>query len=264
MNRAILKQEAKTHMAKAHPHVMLVTLVYMIIPFVFNWLTNIPAQSIDPSAAQDGLLYYGSMFQNYIMPTSWLIFGLSFVVGVLLSIVEYGYTYSYCLKVSREQPASFGAIFDLVSRAGKCILIGLVMSIISSLPVIPGLVFQMLEFSAFGSIISIIGWIISIWLSLGFSQAVFVMIDNPDIGVMACLRESLSLMSGNRMQYFVLQLSFLPWVFACLLIIPVFWVTPYMSVTFAGYYRYLIGDTGRAAQRDEEPSPYDDQNMWRP
>ena len=51
-------------------------------------------------------------------------------------------------------------------------------------------------------------------------------------------------MDGHKLEYFLLQLSFLPWMLLCVLIFPALYVVPYISATNAAYYDYLLVNRG--------------------
>ena len=50
-----------------------------------------------------------------------------------------------------------------------------------------------------------------------YSQAFFILADNPGKGVMQCMRETKMIMTGNKGKYFLLMLSFVGWTFLAIL-----------------------------------------------
>jgi uncharacterized membrane protein len=72
-----------------------------------------------------------------------------------------------------------------------------------------------------------------------YAAAPYFLFDDPDKDPLQCINESKMLMRGRRQELFVLDLSFFPW--WCLVLvtggIAAFYVTPYISVTRAGFYR---------------------------
>ena len=74
-----------------------------------------------------------------------------------------------------------------------------------------------------------------------YSQAIFIMVEDPNKGIMQCIRESKEMMAGHKMEYFILELSFFFWMLlggvTCGL--AYIYVYPYMAVTFANYYNSL-------------------------
>ena len=76
---------------------------------------------------------------------------------------------------------------------------------------------------------------------LSYSQAIYILVDNPDISAGDAVKESMRIMDGHKMEYFVLQLSFIPWalLIAVTFGIAALYVGPYMQTTYANYYRYV-------------------------
>ncbi|MGI6767451.1 MAG: DUF975 family protein [Lentihominibacter sp.] len=103
--------------------------------------------------------------------------------------------------------------------------------------------------------------------AIRYSQAFFVLADDPGKGIRECMNESKAMMKGNKGKYFILSLSFIGWLFLAVLpsgivqsigtiistndfVIGIFAligglfvapVTAYMYSTFAGFYEILAG-----------------------
>ena len=77
--------------------------------------------------------------------------------------------------------------------------------------------------------------------ALRYSQAFYILAENPEKGIRQCVNESKMMMSGRLWEYFVLQLSFILWTLlgAVTCGIANLYVTPYMTITNAGYYLSL-------------------------
>ncbi|MBT9776310.1 DUF975 family protein [Clostridium sp. MCC353] len=73
---------------------------------------------------------------------------------------------------------------------------------------------------------------------LNFGQTLFILVDNPQKGIMEALQESCRMMNGNRGRYFRLILSFIGWMFMAYLSmgLAILWLMPYMGCTFAYFY----------------------------
>ena len=73
-----------------------------------------------------------------------------------------------------------------------------------------------------------------------YSQAMFILAENPDIGALEAIRRSKIIMKGRKFDLFVLELSFYPW----FLLMPFtldllgIWLFPYMSLTFINFYEH--------------------------
>jgi uncharacterized membrane protein len=86
---------------------------------------------------------------------------------------------------------------------------------------------------------------------IAYSQCFYILNDQPDMEAMDVLRASQELMNGHKMEYFLLQLSFLPWLLLCVFILPAFYVVPYISATNAAYYDYLLVNSGMGSESEE-------------
>lgn len=76
-----------------------------------------------------------------------------------------------------------------------------------------------------------------------YSQALYILNDNPEKGVVECITESRMMMKGHKWELFVLELSFIPWMLlgAVTAGLAYIYVEPYMTLTFINYYFKLSG-----------------------
>lgn len=130
----------------------------------------------------------------------------------------------FSLNFARNRDAEINNIFDGFKNFGNALATYILMVLIISL----------------GIILLIIPGIIA---GLGLSQAMFILADEPNIGPMDALKKSWEMMKGQKGDYFILSLRFLPWALLCLLTFGIgfFWLIPYMQVTYANYYDSLRG-----------------------
>lgn len=148
------------------------------------------------------------------------------LIGSLLTLVidcllGFG-TLSFFLKLSRDEDVEFKEVFSKTKMAIPYLLISLLTGI----------------FTFLWSLLLIIPGIIK---ALGYSQAYLVVLDNPDIDPMEALKESERLMKGHKLDYFVLNLSFIGWIILGIFTFGIlyFWLIPYMSVTQMNFYNQL-------------------------
>lgn len=89
-----------------------------------------------------------------------------------------------------------------------------------------------------GIILLVIPGIIATFM---YSQAFYILADDPSISVVECLRKSRQMMVGHKFDYFVLQLSFIGWAILCVFTLGIgfLWLMPYMEVALANYYLEL-------------------------
>ncbi len=216
MNRQELKFDAKNKMREAAVNPSVVTLIMGVIlmvlsgvQFILDFWGNIigTGSSVNTGEAS-----------TYIVSS--LVF---FVIYLVIStILQFGYS-SYCLKVAnRDGSMSYGDLFSSVRYLLKAIGLTLMISVFvllwCILLVIPGII-----------------------AAYRYSQAIFIMVEDPNKGIMQCIRESKEMMAGHKMEYFILELSFFFWMLlggvTCGL--AYIYVYPYMTVTFANYYNQL-------------------------
>lgn len=214
MNRALLKQDAKDAMRLANPHPVLTTLILLVVSIAGTFLINIITGIFGFTGA---VLGYGSAN----MLDAFLSMVAAIVVEVVLGAVQFGYAV-YCLKVFKQEDTGINELFSyfpmMLKVLGLTIWMSLFIALWSCLCVIPGII-----------------------AALRYSQAFFVLAENPDLSIRDCVNESKMLMSGRLWELFVLQLSFLPWLLLVTVTcgIATLYVEPYMQITFAGYYLSL-------------------------
>ncbi len=77
--------------------------------------------------------------------------------------------------------------------------------------------------------------------AFAYSQAMYILAENPTIGAREALKQSEDMMRGHKMELFVLSLSFIGWYLLSVITfgIALIWVGPYVNATMASYYKYL-------------------------
>lgn len=148
-----------------------------------------------------------------------------FVTGAF----SYGIS-KFSLKVSRGQEAQLLTIFDGFTRVfktmGLLLYITLKTFLWTLLLIIPGII-----------------------AGLRYSQAFYVMVDNPEYSIRECVEESKARMEGNKMKLFCLNFSFIGWMIVTALavtavgalLIPVFTMMPLAVETVVYSFILAIG-----------------------
>lgn len=87
--------------------------------------------------------------------------------------------------------------------------------------------------------------------SISYSQMFFLMADNPKMEGAEAQKKSMALMNGHKMDYFVLQLSFFPWILLVGITfgIAAIYVGPYMQAANANFYEALIAKEGKKSKK---------------
>lgn len=90
----------------------------------------------------------------------------------------------------------------------------------------------------FTALWSLLFYIPGIIKGLSYSQATYILAENPDIGAREAINRSKAMMEGHKMELFVLYLSFIGWYLLCGITfgIAAIWVIPYMNATCANFY----------------------------
>ncbi|MCL2227562.1 MAG: DUF975 family protein [Oscillospiraceae bacterium] len=161
--------------------------------------------------------------------------GTAFVVLLWLfrRIVGFGLM-SYCINLVRIRRSSALDILDgflFLVKIASILLISSALTLLwSALLVIPGVI-----------------------ASYRYRQAYYILLDDPQKSAMQCIRESKSLMRGNKLDLFLIDFSFVGWsllsasvTLLTLLFSPIslpvasIFVSPYMGLAHAAYYDTIL------------------------
>lgn len=77
--------------------------------------------------------------------------------------------------------------------------------------------------------------------SYSYAMTPYILLDHPEMGINDAITESRRLMDGHKWELFCLNLSFIGWILLGILTFGLLfgWLTPYMSITNAAFYRSL-------------------------
>lgn len=77
--------------------------------------------------------------------------------------------------------------------------------------------------------------------SYSYAMASYISIDNEDLSPEECIQKSMQMMEGHKMQLFLLDLSFIGWVFLSILTmgIGLLWLAPYQETARLKFYEDL-------------------------
>lgn len=145
-----------------------------------------------------------------------------FASFIITCLISFG-SLSFYLKLSRDEEVTFNELFSKTNMFIPYLLISLLTGI----------------FTVLWSILFIIPGIIA---AISYSQVFLIALDNPEIDPMDAIRESKKLMEGHKMEYFLLNLSFIGWAILGIFTLGIlyFWLIPYMSVTQMNFYNALL------------------------
>ena len=215
INRPGLKLNARRLMKETQPNPVLVGLVFYLIVVVLGYLNN------KTSGSSPTQLYYNLMDGNwsmqYVVPTVTWYAG---IIGLAITIMDYmisvGFTiYSY--NVVKKDDPTYANLFDGFAIFGKVLWLGILEFIFTFLwtllLIVPGIV-----------------------AAYRYRQALYIMLDNPDMSALECISASKRMMDGHKGELFVMDLSFLGWYILCIVPFVGIWVQPYAAISYATYY----------------------------
>jgi uncharacterized membrane protein len=155
--------------------------------------------------------------------------GLIPAVGSLVSLVIGGPlalgAAIFSLKLSKDENPSTSTVFDGFQNFSNAISTYLLMIFIiigyTLLLIIPGII-----------------------RGIAYSQVMFILAKNPGIPSIDALKQSREMMEGHKMDYFILNLSFIGWSLLCILTFGIgfLWLVPYVKVSLAHFHNELAGD----------------------
>jgi uncharacterized membrane protein len=168
-----------------------------------------------PAIMIDYFIEGTNWFENFLLNVE------SIVIGGPVSL---GVTW-FTLALFRRGNATPSMVFSGFEFFSKAVLLRLIMTIFiilwSLLLVVPGII-----------------------AAIRYSQAYFVLAEDPSKSVMQCIEESKWLMVGNKWKYFCLMFSFIGW--AILAAIPAglgyIWLIPYVYMTQAAFFELVAGN----------------------
>ena len=232
-----LKAGARELMRDNAPKLFIISTIFVIIVTVMSELQfRLPGTAVAYDRFLERIrageipgigLFYSNLRTSGVM--------LAVVIMILRPVIDVGFI-SYCLKVTRGLGGEYFDIFNGFIFFIKVLMIFIVTTF-----------FQILW--------SMLFLLPGIAAHYRYRQSYYILLDAPEKGVMQCIRESKQLMAGNKLDLFLVDLSFAGWyildfIFAMtftLLSIPVtvpivsLWLTPYMGLTHAAFYNRLLG-----------------------
>ncbi len=95
-------------------------------------------------------------------------------------------------------------------------------------------------------------------MAIAYSQAYYLMLDDPELGATEALNLSKQLMKGKKWDYFVMYLSFIGWFLLGILTLGILflWIDPYLLQTLTGYYDEVIKPARVAAETTASQNGY--------
>ncbi len=247
-DRAGAKRDARRYMKTCQPSPVMVTLVFLLLTSGVSMVVHY--FMLDPFAqavqyimnGYDPVEVYAYVFGGSAAIATVFI---SILLNLYSTVMTFGY-HSYTLRVARGEDGGMSDLFDGFSLVVKVIVLDILMSI----------------FTFLWSMLFIIPGIVAIY---AYSQAVYCLLDDPDISPMEAIRRSKMMMKGQKFNLFVVQLSFFGWIILAIIVaggigflsngllpgagvtvekmiamIFDLWLMPYQWIVFSRFYSDLI------------------------
>lgn len=219
INRPLIKLTAKKYITTIRPSPVIFTLVYILIVYILEYLTS-RLNGYEQVLNDFSRYYYsGNDLSRYIpeLPViPWYATAIIIAISLMSLMLSIGFSI-YSLNVANRRNASFANLFDGFNIFLKVIWL------------------QILAF-VFVFLWSLIFIVPGIVASYRYRQALFIMIENPDMSALECIRASKKMMYGHKGELFVMDLSFLGWYLLTAVPFVSIWVLPYTEISYAIYY----------------------------
>ena len=159
----------------------------------------------------------------------------AFVTG----LVAVGYISLYLVLMRGGKPSFEGCISAITENIGTKFIATLLVSLYtflwSLLFIIPGIV-----------------------KSYSYAMTPYILLDRPELSATEAIKESEKMMNGHKMDLFILELSFIGWIFLSVLTcgVLILYVEPYMAATKSAFYLELKGPDPEPEAEAEEQQIY--------
>ena len=149
------------------------------------------------------------------------------IMSILLTPLSIAFSWFF-LDITRDKAGSIRKLFSIYTKPGKCVklfltalLEGIYIFLWSLLLIIPGII-----------------------KTLSYSQTYYILKDHPELSPNEAITASKNRMQGKKGKYFLLNLSFIGWMFLSILTLGIgfLWLAPYMSTSLATFYEEEIAD----------------------
>ena len=227
---AMLKRRSADLIRGSQPKAIYVAAIYLLISFV---LTELSGRILGVNMSITKLQQYMNHIESGNLDNAMALLqtmspstgglAINLLLETALTVVFAGFNI-YLINLVRGTEASYGNILDGFGIWLKVILLSVLktvfVSLWSLLLVIPGII-----------------------AAISYSMALYILIDDPSKGVRQCLKESKQMMRGHKMEFFLLEFSFIGWMllstFGYVGYVIQIWTLPYMNLCYIMFYENL-------------------------
>ena len=230
LNRTAVKRKSQELVKVSAPKTLYAGLIILALGMLISFLS---ARMMGINVSDSDLLQYAKYIQDgnteYALqvlesvqpPASAVIINIA--LQIISSVVSVGFVI-FLMNVIRNSGACLGNLLDGFGIFFRILWLDILQSLFiflwSMLFVVPGII-----------------------AAYRYRMAVYIMIDNPDMSAMNCIRESKKMMKNHKAELFMFDLSFFGWYLLASIpylgyVVQV-WTIPYINMSFALYYEAL-------------------------
>lgn len=195
--------------------------------------------------------------------------GLSFLIGLYRTIMEFGYT-SYAVRMARNEQPGFGHVFDGFLRPvhvlGSVLLQGLLITL-WTIPFQAGMAaFLYWSIQHNSALFLVLSWtcmigamVVGVVKDYSYRLAWYFMLDDPACSSRKAISRSKTHMRGWKLDLLFLDLSFLGWRILSGLTLGLLdvWVKPYRRATEVNFYDFLTSASdGQEGGEEKAPTSF--------
>lgn len=167
--------------------------------------------------------------ERYVLNEGLLLLLLNILAGVAASVFSLGLLHAL-QETLRGHDITVGLVFSRLSVFHKAVGVSVIVALRLVLWSLPGLVLMVggsflslnPDTAAIGAPLSYVGMVLSLFLGLranySYLLSNYILADKPETGVLESIRTSVRQMQGKRMQLFSLEINFMIWTWAAVML----------------------------------------------
>ena len=250
-SRAQLKEKARDQMAGHYGNAILLSICRSLIVFSLTFAVSMTFTMILTVRTLMGGSAETSLTE-YLLLTA-----CTTLLSIFTGVFQTGITLFYLNTACGRPAVTANLFYGFKYLFKKSLGISAVLILLNTACTLPfdicyfllrsGKGFDAITMAILCIVLMVIGMCIYIPLSLGLSQACYLLLDFPQYSAMELMKLSFRIMKGHKWELFCLQMSFLPLGFLCLLSfgIGTLWLVPYMNMTQTLYFLDLMQNEHR-------------------
>lgn len=263
MNRKQLKNAARESLKDAGSGPKKVTLIFLVSYVIMMVLCFVLTELVGNIDTGSNYLSKTVASEAKVMVLNYII---SYGMEALMVLLTVGYT-AAAMDMRDQRPVAYDSLLSGTRMAGRVILLYVLKSLyvglwtyVFAIPLSYLMVMDavseapLLSETAMLVVVVVYVAVVMFMVSYRYRMAYFVLLDEPNLGTRAALRKASAINRGHRMQLFLLDLSFLPWILLSILTcgILLIWKLPYMITTYAHAYEAMKVDFAKKQEHYRE------------